>query len=119
VDDGGERVDEGLRRLLNQLLAAHCGREVVRPRRELRRLRVPDDPAQNRLHRTGAFSQHVVVEVVGEVERCTSVLQRPRVSLPEAGCPREPAVDQRPERGARSDLTERLLEQRDGAIDAL
>ena len=101
------------RRLLHQLRAADGGREVVRSRRELRRL------ARRRRYQprmactvASARSKHVVVELVGELERRTGVLERSHVALPEARRPREPAVDDRLKRRARGRLAKRFLEQR-------
>ena len=115
-----EGVDDGQRRLLHQLLAADGGRKVVRARRKiLRRFRVAGEPAEDRLHRSSARSEHVVVEAIGELERCTGMLERSHVALPEACRPREPTVDDRLKRRARGRLAQGFLEQRDGTVDAL
>ena len=82
--------------------------------------RVADEPAEERPeHRRARDSQRVVVELVGELERRTCVLERSDEALPEAGRPRESAVDDRLERRARRRLAKRLLEQRDGTVEAL
>src|SRR6266516_5346576 len=88
-----EGVHDGECRLLNQLLAADGAREVVGPCREIfRRLRVAGEPAEDGLHSASARSKHVVVELVGELERCTGV-----VELCLESCrPREATVDDRP-----------------------
>ena len=49
--------------------------------RQLGRVAVADDPAENRLHDAGARSEHVVVEPVGELERRPRVLERADVAL--------------------------------------
>ncbi len=78
VPPGGRRegVHDGERRLLHELLAADGGREVVRPRQEIpRRLRVAGEPAEDGLHGARARPEHVVVELLGELERRAGVLE--------------------------------------------
>ena len=52
----------------------------LRPRREIaRRLRLAGEPAEDRLHSAGTRPKHVVVELVGELERrraCSSCRTR-------------------------------------------
>ena len=71
------------------------------------------------MHHLGLLSKYVVVDVLGERERCTSVLERSHVPVPEAGRPRESTVDDRLKRRARGGLAQGVLEQRDGTVDAL
>src|SRR5439155_11213067 len=61
----------------------------------------------------------VVVEILGELERCTRVLERSHVPFPEPSHPCESAVDDRLKRRARGRLAKGFLEQRDGTVDAL
>jgi hypothetical protein len=87
-----------LRRLLHQSVAAEGAREVLHERREiLGRRRIPGEPTEDRLHRAGACSEHVVVELLGEVERRARVVE---LCL-EACYPRETTVDERLKRRAR------------------
>src|SRR5437870_3822436 len=91
----------------------------ARSRRELRRFRVTDDPAENGLYHLRAPSEHVVVETLGEVERDAGVLERSHVPAPEACRPREPGLDDRLQRRPRGCLAQSVFEERDGAVDAL
>ena len=120
LDDGAKVFTTRERRLLDELRSAD--------RRRRSRAAgmgsggascVADHPAEDRLHRLGARPKDVVVELVGELERHPGVLERPYVALPEARCPREPAMDDRLKRRTRACLLESLLEQGDRAIDAL
>jgi hypothetical protein len=71
------------------------------------------------LHDLGAPSEQVVVEFLRELERCTGVLERSHVPVPESCRPRESAVYERLKRRARGRLAQGLLEQLDGTVDAL
>ena len=105
-----ECVHDRLCPLAHQLLAADGVREVVCHRREiLRRLGLADEPAEDRLHRARAPTEHVVVDVVGELEGCASVVE---ASLESRG-PRDAAVNDRSERRARRRFAQGLLEQAD------
>jgi hypothetical protein len=89
---------------------------VLGERQEVaRRLRVAAKPAEDGLDRTSAFSEHVIVEPLSELERRTGVV-RPS---PEAQCPREATVDGRLKRWARSRLAQGVLEEFGRAIEAL
>ena len=61
------------------------------------------------MHRAGASSQLVVVELVGELERSACMVE-PRLGAR----PREPTVDDRLKRWVRSRLAQGFLEQWDG-----
>jgi hypothetical protein len=65
-----------------------------------RRLGAAGEPAEDRLHRASARSQRGVVELLGEPERRTGVVE----SCPEASPPREATVDQRLELRSRRRL---------------
>ncbi|MFL6013184.1 MAG: hypothetical protein ACJ74P_02595 [Gaiellaceae bacterium] len=112
----GKGVDDRLRALAHQLLAADGVGEVVCHRREiLRRLGLADEPAEDGVHRASASPEHVVVDVVGELERCACVREASLGSRD----PRDAAVDDRSERGARRRLAQGLLEQGDRTIFVL
>ena len=64
-----------------------------------------------------AHPERVIVEIVGQLERRSRVLERSVESLLEAYRPREPALDDRLKRGTRDRLAQRLLEQRDGSVE--
>src|SRR4051794_17512658 len=102
-----------------KLLVADRGREVVCPCGVCGRVGIADGVAQEREHLECAHAERVVVEIVGELERCTCVLERADEALREARRPRKLAVDARAKRGPRAGLAQRLLEQRDGPAEAL
>ena len=112
---GREGVHDGQRCLPHQQFATDSAREVADPRRKIPGcFRVAGEPAEDGLHRAGLSSQLVVVELVGELERPTCMVE-PRLGAR----PREPAVDDRLKRWARSRLAQRFLEQWDGTTFAL
>ena len=86
---GREGVHDGQSRLPHQQFATDSAREVADPRRKiLRCFRFAGEPAEDGLHRAGLSSQQVVVELVGELERSTCMVE------PWLGArPREPTVD--------------------------
>ena len=114
-----ERVDDGERRLLHELLAADGGREVVRLAPES--CGASASPAnQPRMActacaRARSTSSSSSSASSSAARACSSA----RTYRSEARRPREPAVDDRLERRARRRLAQRFLEQRDGAVDAL
>jgi hypothetical protein len=67
------------------------------------------------LDRAGARSERVVVELLGELERCTRVFG-PFLEAPRPG---EATMDERLQRRARGRLAQRCLEQRGRTIEAL
>ena len=87
--EGREGVHDRQRRLPHQQFATDGAREVADPRRKiLRRFRFAGEPAEDGQHRAGLSSQQVVVELVGELERFTCMVE------PWLGAhPREPTVD--------------------------
>ena len=86
---------------------------------QLRRLRVAGEPAEHRPAPRGrALRSTSSSSSLGELERRARVLER-CTTLPEAGRPREPAVDDRLERRARGRLAQRFLEQRERARSTL
>jgi hypothetical protein len=62
------------------------------------------------VHRLGALSKLLVVESVGQLERCTGVLDRLHVPFSEARRPRESTLDDRLKRRARDRLAKGVLE---------
>ncbi len=100
-----EGVHDGQRRLPHQLLAADGAREVAGPRRKI--LGASASPAnQPRMACTARAlpSQHVVVELLGELERRTGMVE----PWLEARRPREATVDVGLKRRLRGRLAQRL-----------
>jgi len=84
-----------------------------------RRLGIADSAAEEGEDGERLDPERVVVELVGEPERCTGVLERSGEALPEAGRPRELALDARLQRRPRLRLAQGLLEQRDRPVETL
>jgi hypothetical protein len=98
------------------LLAPDGRCEVVRARREiLLCLGTAGEPAENRVYGLCACQEHRVVELPRDPERRSGVLEPSR----EARRPGEPAVDDGLKLRSRGRLAKRLLEQLDGASEAL
>ena len=112
-----EHVRERVRRLPQQLDVAGGGCELVRPRGVCRSVGVAYCAPEEREHPERAHPERVIVEIVGQLERRSRVLERSVESLLEANRPREPALDDRLKRGTRDRLAQRLLEQRDGSVE--
>ena len=112
----GKRVHHRLRSLLNEVLAPHGDREVADAGREiLGCLGLAREPAENGNDRLRTGAKDVVVELFRKRERLPGVRQAGLV----AGRPRETTMDRRPERRPRARFAQSLLEQRNGAVDAL
>ena len=74
-------------RLVLQARLAGSGREFVRSRRVCRRVSVSDETAEEREHSECDDPHRVVVEIVGQLERGTCVLERSDEALLEARSP--------------------------------
>ena len=118
-EGGRADADEGKRRLLDELRPADGGRKVVRSVWKLRRFRIAADPPDHGVHNPGTRSQHVVLEIVGEIKCCTRMFERSHVSRSKACRPRESAMDERLERRSRLRLTKGFLEQHHATVDTL
>jgi hypothetical protein len=99
-----EHVRERVRRLPQQRDVASGSRELVRPRRVCRSVGVADRAPEEREQRERAHSQRVIVEIVGQPERGSRVLEPSVESLLEAHGHREPALDDRLKHRARDGL---------------
>ena len=91
----------------------------MRSRRVCRRVSVSDETAEEREHSECDDPPRVVVEIVGQVERGTSVLERSDKALLEARRPRETAVSGRLQRRLLGRLAQGFLEQRNGTVESL
>ena len=96
-----EHVRDRTVRLVQQHRVADGGGEVVCPCGVRRRLGIADGAAEEGEDGERLDPERVVVELVGELERCTGVLERSGEALLEAGRPREPALDARLQRRPR------------------
>src|SRR4030095_8153121 len=97
---------------------ADGGGKAMCPCRVCRRLGIADGAAEEGDDGERLDPERVVVELVGELERCPGVLERSGEALLEARRRRELTLDTRPKRRPRSRLAQGLLERLDRPDDA-
>jgi hypothetical protein len=78
----------------------------------VRCLGLADEPVQDRLDGASALPEEVVVEAFGELESSIRIVESALVSP----CPREAAMDERLQRGARRRVTQCFFEELRGRV---